>query len=933
MFNKLSKLLLEYKINKHEKDSYKPTHTAMPGGETHGAGSYHIPLIDSKDLHDMVYDIHFNKGLSYHLTESHDGFSFSPFIDDIDTRDPYEDNPELNRLHTIDDIKEYCFMLMEIVEKYCQLSDEQRFVYVFQKSKPVLERKTNKVKDGWHIMIPHLVAPYQLFYLLRSERVMNGNIRELFQTRGYDNDINDIIDHRVIEIANWMMYGAGKPTKEPYKLIKVFKYNDGNIYDIDIAKSEAKDDRYAIDLFSIRNKSQNVVYHDGIDIQEIYDKLPENFKSPRDHQKKKTKTNTNVEPGYKKMGITRNSTNASIPLIRKYISCLLPERVDGYDNWIKLGWCLHNIDYCLLTDWIEFSRHSKNFDPDECRLCWDNMRDHGLSLGTLRMWARQDNPKKYSEIREKGLETLLYRCRERNATHISNYVSAKYEGHFVCASIALKEWYHFTGHRWKYMEDGWVLRDKIANEVCQDFQIFANKMFEMMQNVGRKMNQNRSQKNIFDDDENTNHLGGDYEGFKANYKIFSDLAVKLGDSAMLNNVMAECRIRFLDEEFKNKLDTNDNLLHFTNGIYDLQNDTFREGYPEDYVSLSTKLSYVVPEDEEDWGLVEDIDNFFEKVLPIPAVKDYTLTLLSSFLSGKVDREKFYIWTGSGSNGKSLTINLFEQCMGDYASTLSIAIFTNPRPDANGPTPEIAKLKGKRFVSLQEPEHDAKLKTGMIKQWTGDDTVQGRELHKSPIEFKMKAKMVLICNDLPQIETLDGGTWRRIELVEFISKFIDNPKRKYEFPIDRTLKDQMKNWKELFMWLLIQYYKRYKRDGVKPPPEVTKVTDEYKRDSDFYSQFFNEHITQDMNNKLSCQDAYKYFKHWVKIAHENKKAVTRPTFIKHMDSLMSKAKNKYWYGYKYVEQEEKDGNMLIEDDFDVVELPMTQIRKKFKKVSS
>jgi hypothetical protein len=45
-------------------------------------------------------------------------------------------------------------------------------------------------------------------------------------------------------------------------------------------------------------------------------------------------------------------------------------------------------------------------------------------------------------------------------------------------------------------------------------------------------------------------------------------------------------------------------------------------------------------------------DFFSKVFPDEELREYALGRLASFLSGDVSHEHFYIFTGSGSNGKS-----------------------------------------------------------------------------------------------------------------------------------------------------------------------------------------------------------------------------------------------------------------------------------------
>ena len=43
------------------------------------------------------------------------------------------------------------------------------------------------------------------------------------------------------------------------------------------------------------------------------------------------------------------------------------------------------------------------------------------------------------------------------------------------------------------------------------------------------------------------------------------------------------------------------------------------------------------------------------------MREYLLLLLSSYLQGHTSDEKFHIWTGTGANGKSKIVELFESC--------------------------------------------------------------------------------------------------------------------------------------------------------------------------------------------------------------------------------------------------------------------------------
>ena len=114
------------------------------------------------------------------------------------------------------------------------------------------------------------------------------------------------------------------------------------------------------------------------------------------------------------------------------------------------------------------------------------------------------------------------------------------------------------------------------------------------------------------------------------------------------------RVYFHDGKFLEKLDSNLDLIGFENGVYDLANGEFREGYPEDYISFSTKIDYV-PMQLND-PMVKDVNKFVEQVLPIPRVREYVLKILGSVLSGKTGQEKFHVWTGCHAKGAKILMN-------------------------------------------------------------------------------------------------------------------------------------------------------------------------------------------------------------------------------------------------------------------------------------
>ena len=102
----------------------------------------------------------------------------------------------------------------------------------------------------------------------------------------------------------------------------------------------------------------------------------------------------------------------------------------------------------------------------------------------------------------------------------------------------------------------------------------------------------------------------------------------------------------------------------------------------------------------------------------------------------------------------------------------------------------------------------------------------------------------IGNTLPELPGDDGGTWRRVRVVPFVSTFCDNPDlenpEKNEFKIDKNLSEKLDSWTETFMSLLINTYKQYRNDECRIPEPycVLEATNEYQKKSDFLKDFYN-----------------------------------------------------------------------------------------------
>ena len=244
-----------------------------------------------------------------------------------------------------------------------------------------------------------------------------------------------------------------------------------------------------------------------------------------------------------------------------------------------------------------------------------------------------------------------------------------------------------------------------------------------------------------------------------------------------------------------------------------------------------------------------------------------------------------MWSGSGGNGKSKLIELLEKCMGDYAGKMNVANLTQKRGSASSADPELARTKGKRFINLQEPDEGSTLNVGKMKEWSGGDKVIARALFKEPVEFYPQFKLVLTCNNRPELPPEDEGTWRRVVLVEYLSKFRHEPKGEYnaknewvpqsktnpEFPIDETLNERFDDWAEPFMSILINTFRENRNKDLIEPKEVKEYTERYREQNDHFKEFISDKIVIDpeSTNIIRMTELFQEYRLWHKENHGTK----------------------------------------------------------------
>ena len=171
------------------------------------------------------------------------------------------------------------------------------------------------------------------------------------------------------------------------------------------------------------------------------------------------------------------------------------------------------------------------------------------------------------------------------------------------------------------------------------------------------------------------------------FKIGRSYIKKAGS---VNSILECYKQMFFDTETEKRLNMNKDILVVGNGVIDLRNGILREGLELDYKTIMIDTTY------DPAIATDDIDAFFSSIFnDDQELIEYVQRLLGYAITGHTSEQNWCIFTGEGSNGKSLLMSIIEKLMGKYYVTAPHEIFFNSgrKTQAGAATAHLATLRG------------------------------------------------------------------------------------------------------------------------------------------------------------------------------------------------------------------------------------------------
>ncbi|HOW25489.1 MAG TPA: phage/plasmid primase, P4 family [Bacteroidales bacterium] len=329
-------------------------------------------------------------------------------------------------------------------------------------------------------------------------------------------------------------------------------------------------------------------------------------------------------------------------------------------------------------------------------------------------------------------------------------------------------------------------------------------------------------------------------------KKILELLDKKYRQSRVNNIVDILKLMTHKTEDEINLNFHEYALNTMNGIYYLKEGKLVPHSEDTKHMFSTNRINVTVDPEatcERW--IQFVSEIFEpdhdrrdKIKLLQEFLGYCLTPMVSF-------QKALILLGTGSNGKSIILQVMEKILGeDNYSSIELNQLSNKN--------YIVELQNKLVNFCSEIDHKGSFSSGIFKRIITGETLTGDAKFKNPIKFQPYCKLLFATNDLPQTVDTTKGFFRRI----FILKF------NRSFEGDHCDPDLLKKLESeisgIFNWLLEGLGQLIHDQAFTVPSSSEEETYNYLEGCNSVVAFINERCTIESNTYEVYQDLYESY---------------------------------------------------------------------------
>lgn len=311
------------------------------------------------------------------------------------------------------------------------------------------------------------------------------------------------------------------------------------------------------------------------------------------------------------------------------------------------------------------------------------------------------------------------------------------------------------------------------------------------------------------------------------------------------------------------------LINVLNGLLDWKTGELHPHTPERFSTIQIPVYY----DPE--AKAKAIEKFVKEVVPhdvIPVLYEwfgYSLLPTAKY-------HKAIMLTGSGSNGKSKFIELYEHFLG----TSNIA--NVPLQDLEGNRFKLAQLYGKLANTFADIPAKSLDKSSVFKTVVSGDRTSAEFKGRDSFDFRPYARLMFSANELPRSADLTEGFFRRWLIIPFNQKFGPGGK-----PGDPNIMQKLLQPEEMsgLFNLSLEGLRRLEEQGDFTLSKTTEESREkYRKEIDNVATFVEECCTIKPDREVGKLDLYSCYTDW---CHDSGyRPSGKGKFYKRVESLAS-----------------------------------------------
>ena len=302
-----------------------------------------------------------------------------------------------------------------------------------------------------------------------------------------------------------------------------------------------------------------------------------------------------------------------------------------------------------------------------------------------------------------------------------------------------------------------------------------------------------------------------------------------------------------------EFDTDPYIFNCSNGTLHLDTGKFTEHISSDLLTKKSSVAYEPSAHSKRWNnfISEIMSNDQERALFLQKVFGYAL-------SGDTHHECMSILYGATTrNGKGTLCESVLKVFGSYGCTSRPeTIAQKNSTNSSQPSEDVARLAGIRFVNIAEPGKSLVLNAALVKNMTGNDTINARFLHENSFDFAPQFKLYINTNYLPVVNDMTVFTSGRVIIIPFERHFDESEQ-------DKGLKHEFMTpevQSAILNWLLVGY-KPLQLHGLKMPQSVINATDQYEHDSNKTLLFIEDCLEEGTDYEERTSEVYNRYKSW------------------------------------------------------------------------